>query len=116
MSAPTAVDEAALMEAVTEKIESAADLVAGLERGEWVEFVKADQSCQKVRLAWISPMRSLYIFTSSQKEMSFSIAAEELEKNFKEGRARIIVLDKVVDRALVQAMDVKKAKSEAALA
>ncbi len=116
LSAPTAVDEAALMEAVTEKIESAADLVAGLERGEWVEFVKADQSCQKVRLAWISPMRSLYIFTSSQKEMSFSIAAEELEKNFKEGRARIIVLDKVVDRALVQAMDVKKAKSEAALA
>lgn len=115
-AAPTAIDEAALMEAVTEKIESAAEVVAALERGEWVEFLKHDQSQQKVRLAWISPMRSLYIFTSSRKEMSFSIAAEELEKNFKEGKARVIILDKVVDRALVTALDEKKAKSEAALA
>ena len=111
------VDEAALMESVTEKIESAADVVAALGRGEWVEFIKPDQSQQKVRLAWISPMRSLYIFTSSQKEMSFSIAAEELEKNFKEGKARVIMLDKVVDRALVHALDEKKrVKADAALA
>ncbi|MBI3712138.1 MAG: DUF1631 family protein [Burkholderiales bacterium] len=115
-AAPSTVDEAALMEAVTEKIESAADLVAALERGEWVEFTKPDHSQQKVRLAWISPMRSLYIFTSSQKEMSFSIPAEELEKNFKEGKARVIVLDKLVDRALVQAMGDKKTKSETAIA
>lgn len=104
----SAIDETAVMEAVTEKIESAAEIVAALARGEWLEFVKPDHSLQKVRLAWISPMRSLYIFTSSQKEMSFSIPAEELEKKFKESKARMIVLDKVIDRALVQVLDERK--------
>lgn len=111
-TAPSAIDEAAVMEAVTEKIESAAEVVAALARGEWLEFTKPDHSLQKVRLAWISPMRSLYIFTSSQKEMSFSIPAEELEKNFKEGKARVIVLDKVIDRALVQALDERKGNQQ----
>ena len=50
-------------------------------------------------------MRSLYIFTSSQKEKSFSIGAAELEKAFSEQRAKILVLDKVVDRALLEALD-----------
>lgn len=109
------VDEVQLVAAVTEQIESAADRVAALERGEWVEFIKRDRSVQKVRLAWVSPMRSLFIFTSSQKEKSFSIAAEELEKNFKEGKAKTIVLDKVVDRALAQALNEKTQLAEASM-
>lgn len=109
---PSKIDEAAVMEAVTEKIESAVEVVAALARGEWLEFTKPDHSLQKVRLAWISPMRSLYIFTSSQKEMSFSIPAEELEKNFKEGKARVIVLDKVIDRALVQVLEERKGNQQ----
>ena len=50
-------------------------------------------------------MRSLYIFTSSQKEKSFSIAANELEKAFSEQRVKVLVLDKVIDRALHDALD-----------
>lgn len=81
------------------------DVVANLERGIWLQFTKKDGSTHNVRLAWVSPMRSLYIFTSSQKEKSFSVSTEELEQNFRDKKAQILVLDKVVDRALMAALD-----------
>lgn len=80
------------------------EIVSNLERGIWLQFVKKDATTHNVRLAWVSPMRSLYIFTSSQKEKSFSVSTEELEQSFREQRAHILVLDKVVDRALMAAM------------
>lgn len=80
-------------------------MVAELERGVWLQFTKKDGSKQNVRLAWVSPMRSLYIFTSSQKEKSFSISTEDLEQNFRNQTAQILVLDKLVDRALMEALD-----------
>ncbi|MFZ6688778.1 DUF1631 family protein [Undibacterium sp. SXout11W] len=79
--------------------------VSQLERGIWLDFVKETDEILRVRLAWVSPMRSLYIFTSSEKEKSFSIGAPQLEKAFSEQRAKILVLDKVVDRALLEALD-----------
>ena len=79
--------------------------VASLERGIWLQFTKKDNTTHNVRLAWVSPMRSLYIFTSSQKEKSFSVSTEELEQSFREHRAQILVLDKVVDRALNAALE-----------
>jgi hypothetical protein len=87
-----------------QETEDAIDTVANLERGVWIQFTKNNRSLQKVRLAWISPMRSLFIFTSSQKEQSFSIAVSELENSFREQRAKIISLDKIVDKALQNAL------------
>jgi hypothetical protein len=79
--------------------------VANLERGIWLQFTKKDASTHNVRLAWVSPMRSLYIFTSSQREKSFSVSTEELEQSFRENRVQILILDKVVDRALMAALE-----------
>lgn len=81
------------------------EIVANLERGVWLQFTKKDGTTHNVRLAWVSPMRSLYIFTSSQKEKSFSVSTEELEQNFRDHKAQILVLDKVVDRALMTALE-----------
>lgn len=89
------------------------DMVANLERGVWLQFTKKDGSTHNVRLAWVSPMRSLYIFTSSQKEKSFSVSTEELEQNFRDKKAQILVLDKVVDRALMAALDETENETEA---
>jgi hypothetical protein len=89
------------------------DIVTNLERGVWLQFTKKDGSTHNVRLAWVSPMRSLYIFTSSQKEKSFSVSTEELEQNFRDKKAQILVLDKVVDRALVAALDEAEDENEA---
>ena len=117
--APVEISQQAIMTKVEQAIVAAEEAVASLERGMWVEFEKRDSSLQKVRLAWVSPMRSLFIFTSSQKEKSFSVAVDELERNFREGRAKIISVDKVVDRALLDALNnpvnqtTNKAKSDA---
>lgn len=85
--------------------------VALLERGSWLEFTDRNGVGSKVRLAWVSPMRSLYILTTSQKLKSFSVSAEDLAQAFRENRARVLVLDKLVDRALLQALDCADAVS-----
>ncbi len=97
-----ALAEASL--AVEPPADNFTEIVANLERGIWLQFIKKDATTHNVRLAWVSPMRSLYIFTSSQKEKSFSVSTEELEQSFREQRAHILVLDKVVDRALMAAL------------
>lgn len=75
-----------------------------MERGIWIEFTQENAQIARVRLAWVSPMRSLYIFTASEKEKSFSVSAKNLEQAFREKRAQILQLDKVVDRALEEAL------------
>lgn len=80
------------------------DVVHQLERGIWIEFTQENAQIARVRLAWVSPMRSLYIFTASEKEKSFSVTAKNLEQAFREKRAQILQLDKVVDRALQEAL------------
>ncbi|MBC3933050.1 DUF1631 family protein [Undibacterium curvum] len=82
----------------------AMQLVESLERGVWLELQKPDAEPVKVRLAWVSPMRSLFIFTSSQKEQSFSIPVKQLQQAFRDQKARLLELDKVVDRALIEAL------------
>ena len=104
-TALTSVNEESIIAKVEKAIEDAESLVASLERGMWVQFEKRDGSHQKVRLAWVSPMRSLFIFTSSQKEKSFSVAVDELERNFREARAQIVSVDNVVDKALLDALN-----------
>lgn len=81
------------------------DTVTQLERGVWIEFTMKAGGAQKVKLAWVSPMRSLYIFTTSDKEKTFQVAAEELEQAFREKRATILALDKIVDRALMEVLE-----------
>lgn len=81
------------------------DTVTELERGVWLEFTKKTGGTTKVKLAWVSPMRSLYIFTTGDKEKTFQVTAEELEQTFREKRAKILELDRVVDRALTEALE-----------
>ena len=91
-------------------------MAALLERGSWLEFTDRKGVSAKVRLAWVSPMRSLYILTTSQKLQSFSVSAEDLAQAFRENRAKVLVLDKLVDRALVQALDRVDAVTEPSVA
>ncbi|MBC3873989.1 DUF1631 family protein [Undibacterium flavidum] len=112
-AAPTPeISQESIVAKIERAIEEAATTVAGLERGVWVQFRKLDNTLQKVRLAWVSPMRSLFIFTSSQKEKSFSVAVDELERNFRDGRATVVSVDHVVDKALLEALNHPKSISE----
>lgn len=108
------ISQESMLAQVEQAIEDAVTTVANLERGVWVQFHKMDDTLQKVRLAWVSPMRSLFIFTSSQKEKSFSVAVDELERNFRDGRAIVVSVDHVVDKALLDALNNTKLKPESA--
>ncbi|GAC1409808.1 MAG: DUF1631 domain-containing protein [Burkholderiaceae bacterium] len=78
--------------------------VESLERGMWFEFLQADRSLRRVKLAWVSPLKSLYIFTTVHREEAFSMAADQLAECFCEERVRVIEADGFVARALVEAL------------
>lgn len=76
-----------------------------LERGVWLGFTESDGSLRKVKLGWVSPMRSLFIFSSRNKEEAFSLSSEALAQALREGRAQVLVVEHFVDRALDRALD-----------
>lgn len=78
--------------------------VDSLARGVWLEFDQDDGSVRKVKLAWISPLRTLYIFSTSSRQEAFSRSGEELAQRFRDQKVRIFRQEGVVARALSQAM------------
>ena len=79
--------------------------VEALRRGEWLEFAQPDASLRRVKLAWISPLKSLYIFTTVHREEAISLAADAMALAFREQRVRIVDADGFVDQALVEALE-----------
>jgi len=75
----------------------------GLERGVWLEFRNADGP-RKVKLAWVSPMRTLFIFSGAGRREAFSLAADKLVEALHAGRARVLAIDGVVGQVLLEAM------------
>ncbi|HZW22533.1 DUF1631 family protein [Noviherbaspirillum sp.] len=75
-------------------------MVDDLERGTWIEFKRTDGTVIKIKLAWVSPMRSLYIFSTNDRLEALSVSAEELAQAMREGRARILSLSGLVGSAL----------------
>jgi len=54
-------------------------------------------------------MRSLYIFTTGDKQEAFSLSAEKMAETFREGGVRHVMLNGLVNRALEQALDTEGA-------
>lgn len=75
-----------------------------LERGTWMEFKQKDHTVLKLKLAWISPMRSLYIFSTRDRKAALSLSAEELAQKLRERRARVVLESGLVGRALAEAL------------
>lgn len=78
--------------------------VASLQRGMWLEFEQADGAAQQVRLAWVSPLRSLYIFATASRQEAYSLSADELARRFEAGSVRIVCDTDVVGNALSHAL------------
>lgn len=79
--------------------------VDGLVCGQSVEFSRTNGVRTTFKLAWISPQRGQFIFTTRQGQESCSFAAEELAQNLREHRADVIPAVSIVDRALAAALD-----------
>jgi hypothetical protein len=80
----------------------------GLERGMWCEFCGDDgahEGVRKVRLAWVSPLRTLFIFSGAGRREAFSMPAEKLADALHGGAARVLALEGVVGQVLLAAME-----------
>jgi hypothetical protein len=77
--------------------------VDSLSRGMWLEF-EQEEGARKVKLAWISPLKTLYIFSTSSRQEAFSISGEALAQQFRDGTVRLVRSDGVVAQALSTAM------------
>jgi hypothetical protein len=79
----------------------------GLERGMWCEFRSDDgarTNARKVRLAWVSPLRTLFIFSGSGRREAFSMTAEKLTEALHAGAARVLAMEGVVGQVLMAAL------------
>jgi uncharacterized membrane protein len=70
----------------------------------WLEFAEEDGASRKVKLAWISPRRTLYIFSTAARQEAFSMSGDELAQRIREGSAQVVRSDGVVTVALSQAL------------
>jgi hypothetical protein len=77
--------------------------VDGLERGMWFEF-KTTEGVRKVKLAWVSPLRTLFIFSAAGRREAFSLSAEKFAELLHAGAARVLAIDGVVGQVLSEAM------------
>jgi hypothetical protein len=77
--------------------------VDGLERGMWFEFRSAE-GARKLKLSWVSPLRTLFIFSGAGRREAFSLSAEKLAAMLHEGKARVLAIDGVVGQVLSEAM------------
>jgi hypothetical protein len=91
-TAPIAEEDDALIE------------VDSLTRGMWLAFEQEDGGSRKVKLAWISPRRTLYIFSTSARQEAFSMSGDDLIRRFRDGSAQVARAEGVVAVALSQAL------------
>jgi len=77
--------------------------VDGLERGMWCEF-RSEEGKRKVKLAWVSPLRTLFIFSGTGRREAFSMTAEKLADALHSGAARVLAMEGVVGQVLLAAM------------
>lgn len=84
--------------------DAAISTVDELERGMRLEFRERDGSVRKVKLAWVSPLRTLFIFSGAARQESFSLPAEKLVEAVRCGSIRVLAVEGVVGRVLTEAM------------
>jgi hypothetical protein len=99
-----ALAEAEQQEAQQAEADPVVATVDGLERGMWLEFSQPDGSAQTVKLAWISPLRTLFIFSTGARKEAFSLPVEKLAEAYRQDKVRMVRQDGVVARALAEAM------------
>jgi hypothetical protein len=90
-------------------MESAGDdfdaMVKRLKRGTWIEFEQEGDEPMRVKLAWVSPLKGLFLFTNRLGEKAVSITPAGLAKRLRSGRAQIIEDIALVDRAVNNLME-----------
>jgi len=84
---------------------AAAKLPDELQRGTWVEFVRAEGGKLRAKLTWISPQKGMLLFTNPQSSGAVSVTQEALAAQLQDGTARIVAEAPLVERAVHSVLD-----------
>ena len=80
-------------------------LVQQLKRGTWIEYHQEDGSLARAKLAWVSPLRGVYLFTNRLGQRAMSINAEGLAAKFRDGQAEVLDSVPLMERAVNSLME-----------
>ncbi len=75
-------------------------MVRQLKRGSWIEIRQEDGSFARAKLAWVSPMRGLYLFTNRLGQRAMSIHANGLAAKLRAGEIHLLDSVPLMDRAV----------------
>lgn len=75
-------------------------LVKNMKRGAWIEVDQDNGESMRAKLAWVSPLRGVYLFTNRLGQKAISISAGGLAAKFRDGRVRLIDNVPLMDRAV----------------
>jgi hypothetical protein len=84
---------------------SAASAIEGLELGNWVEYTRDDGVRATARLAWISPLKGIYMFTNNQDQSAVSITVRGLRDKLRTGEVSILDASPLMDRVVDSLME-----------
>lgn len=74
--------------------------VRQLRRGAWIELRQPDGTRTKAKLAWVSPLKGIYLFTNRLGQRAMSINGEGLAAKLRSGEVQLIDSVPLMDRAV----------------
>lgn len=80
-------------------------MVKRLKRGSWIELGQENGAPNRVKLAWVSPLKGLYLFTNRLGQNAASITPVGLAEKFRSGHAHIIDDIALMDNAVNQLVE-----------
>lgn len=89
-----------------------ADELDMLERGTWIELRLESGERRAVRLTWISPARTMYLFANRQGQRALALTRSELARKFNTGEALLVDDEPLMDRLVADVLDDYKPAGE----
>ncbi len=102
-SSPTSVGPCATPAAKPEAAEH--DGLDELHRGDWVELALEAGQRRAVRLSWVSPARTMFLFTNRQGARALALTRGELARRFERGEALLIDDEPLMDRLVADVLE-----------
>ncbi len=76
-----------------------------LNRGSWIELRDESGGVRRLRLSWISPARTMYLFANRQGQRALALTRNELTRRFATGEAASIYEEALLDRVVDDVLD-----------
>lgn len=76
-----------------------------LSRGTWVELRMESGEMRAVRLTWVSPARTMYLFANRQGQRALAMTSTELSRKFKSGDAALVDDEPFIDKIVSEVLD-----------